>query len=198
MHSTAQEMDLSIGSAYAKLKFHHSSPVDTDDDEKFQFWESPNFKIGLVAPIGKDAWHLRTELGFLTVNTFFSISYSYDEGFGEQRTSTSTYLTSQKIYLSVAPEYRVTYNYLSFKFNGGLLLSSDISNTMSSRNTALLPKSSPTGVVLGTGMRFMKNKIGVDFSLSYVKIGKSVLQNNYHPEVSYTLITTSFGVVYAL
>ena len=44
----------------------------------------------------------------------------------------------------------------------------------------------------------MKNKIGVDFSLSYVKIGKSVLENNYRPKVSYTLITISFGVVYAL
>ena len=93
------EIDFGIGVHLSNINFHHTSDVNTDDASEFQAFDNSNFNIGITSLIGKKNWFLKTEIGFIKTNSFFSISYKYDEGFGEQNTTRVTYLTNQKIYL---------------------------------------------------------------------------------------------------
>lgn len=191
------EMDLTTGVHLSNIKFHHSSPVDTDDDAGFQSWSSSNYTLGLTSPIGK-SWHLRTELGLLKTNTFFAIIYDYDEGLGQQSSAFVTYLSNQKMFLSILPEYRIQRKNLSINFYGGPMLTADISNSFTTSNTNLLPKSKPLGLKVGAGINYRIKDIGFTMNTSLAFVSKSQLINRYHPAVSYTHIIMNFGVVYYL
>lgn len=192
------EIDFGIGLHLSNINFHHTSAVNSDYTSEFQAFDNSNFNIGITSPIGKKNWYLKTEIGFIKTNSFFSARYKYDEGFGEQNATRVTYLTNQKIYLGILPEYRYINKSLTLKFAGGVLLSSDIANTYSTSNTVLLPVSKPLGLKMGGAFQYMWNKIGVEFRLSYAKFGKSVLQNRYHPKISYDLVLLNWGIVYSL
>jgi hypothetical protein len=84
------------------------------------------------------------------------------------------------------------------KFGGGVLFSTDISNTYSTTSTILLPKSQPLGFRIGSGIQYMWSKIGVEFNMSYAKFGQSELQNRWHPKVSYDLLVFKYGIIYVL
>lgn len=197
---TAQnvEIDFGIGIHLSNINFHHTSEVDSDESSETQAFDNSNFNLGITSPLGKKNLYLKSEIGFLKTNSFFAASYKYDEGFGEQSTTRVTYLTNQKIYLGILPEYRYINSSLTVKLNAGVLISSDISNTYSTSNTVLLPKSKPLGIKIGGGVQHMWNKIGFEIRLSYAKFGQSELQNIWHPKVSYDLILIDWGIVYAL
>ncbi|MBK8621215.1 MAG: hypothetical protein IPN79_05500 [Saprospiraceae bacterium] len=192
------EIDFGIGVHLSNVNFHHTSDVNSDDDSEFQAFDNSNFNIGITSPIGNKNWYLKTEIGFIKTNSFFSASYKYDEGFGEKNTTRVTYLTNQKIYLGVLPEYRYDYKSLTLKFTGGVLFSSDIANSYSTSNTVLLPKSKPVGLKMGGAVQYMWDKIGVEFRMSYAKFGQSELQNRWHPKISYDLVLLNWGIVYSL
>lgn len=199
-HSYAQQVEvgLSFGSSVSNIDFHHTSEVTTDDDKEFQTYWNSNFGINLSASISKKNWYLKSEIGFLKINSHFTINYQYDEGFGSEKGSIATFLTNQKIYFSIAPQFRKQYSSTLLKFSGGPLITSDISNVMTSRNSVLLPKSSPLGFKIETGLVYNIKNIGFEFNIGYVKIGQSILQNFWHPKISYNLIMASFGVVYSI
>lgn len=191
------EINLSVGMHFSSINFHHTSDVNSNDDTRFTSNGNSDFNLGITAPIGKKLY-FRTELGFLKTNSFFIARYKYDEGFGEQSVSKITHLTNQKMYLGILPEYKTNFDSLTLKLSGGLLISSDISNTFATSNTDLLPKSTPLGIKIGGGIQYMWNKIGFEFRVSYAKFGQSELQNIWHPKVSYDLVLLNWGVVYAL
>jgi len=192
------EIDFGMGIHLSNINFHHTSTVDSDETSEFQVYDNSNFIIGITTPIRHKNLHLKTEIGFLKTNSFFAASYKYDEGFGEQSITRVTYLTNQKMYLGVVPEYRFINKFLMIKLAGGILISSDISNTMSSSNTVLLPKSNPLGMKIGAGIQSMWNNIGLELDISYAKFGQSELQNRWHPKISYDLILIQWGIVYTL
>lgn len=192
------EIDFGIGVHLSNINFHHTSEVTSDEASEFQAYDNSNFNVGITSPIDKRNLYLKTEIGFFKTNSFFAVRYRYDEGFGEQNGNRITYLTNQKMYLGILPEYRYSSQSFIFKFTGGVLFSSDISNTYSTSNTILLTKSMPIGLKIGVGAQHMWNKIGVEFRASYVKFGQSELQNRYHPKVSYDLVLLNMGIVYSL
>ena len=192
------EIDFGIGVHFSNINFHHTSDVNTDYSSEFQSFNNSNFNIGISSPIGKKNWYLKTELGYIKTNSFFAVSYKFDEGFGVQSITRVTYLTNQKIYLGVLPEYRYDYKSLTLKFFGGVLFGSDIANTYSTSNTVLLPKSIPLGLKMGGAVQYRWNKIGVEYRISYAKFGQSELENRWHPKISYDLVLINLGIVYSL
>lgn len=192
------EVDFGIGLHLSNINFHHTSEVDSDEASEFQAFNNSNFKLGITTSLGRKNLFLKTELGFIKTNAFFGASYKYDEGFGEQRITRISYLTNQKIYLGILPEYRLVNGSLTIKLSGGILLSSDISNTYSTSNTILLPKSNPLGIRIGGGFQYMWNKIGIECIIAFAKFGQSELQNRWHPKVSYDLLLFNWGIVYSL
>lgn len=197
-YSQKLEFDLGIGVHLSNIDFHHSSTVDTNDDSGFQAFGNANFRLGLTAPLMNNKWFLKTEMGFLKTNSFFVINYKYDDGLEEKNALRVTYLLNQKLYLSISPEYRININPIAITLNGGLIFTSDISNIMSTSNTVLVPKSFPFGIKLGASIQYMWEKIGMQFNISYLKIGSSELQNRWHPRISYNLISLSYGLIYSI
>ena len=78
------EIDFGIGSHISKNNFHHNLELKTDEDSGFEYYNNSNFNIGITSPIGKKNFYLRTELGFIKTNSFLSINYMFDEGFGKK------------------------------------------------------------------------------------------------------------------
>jgi hypothetical protein len=75
------ELDLGAGVHVSNINFHHTSNVDSVEASEFQSFGNSNFNIGVTSLIGKKNFYLRTEIGFIKTNSFFSASYKYDEGF---------------------------------------------------------------------------------------------------------------------
>ena len=190
------EIDFGIGVHDSNIRFHHTSDVDSDNYS--DIFDNSNFNLGISSRIGKKNWYLRSEFGFIKTNSFLSISYNYNEGFGEQFTSKVTYLTNQKIYLGILPEYRYIYKSLLLKFAGGVLFSSDIVNTYLPSNTVLLTNSGHLGLKMGGAAQYMWDNIGVELRMSYARIGPSKLENRWHPKVSYDLLLSTLAIVYSL
>ncbi|MBK7789487.1 MAG: hypothetical protein IPO65_16665 [Saprospiraceae bacterium] len=197
-YSQHLEIGLGFGNNKSNIDFHHSSKVTTDDDKKWQTYWNSNFNINLCAPISKNRWYLKSEIGFLKINSFFRIVYDYDEGHGIQKGSLLSYLTNQKIYFSIAPQYRIELSSAVFKISAGPMITSDIFNVLTTSNSILLPKSSPPGFKIETGIQFNFKNIGAEFNIGYAKIGQSELQNRWHPKISYNLIVANFGIIYSM
>ena len=121
----------------------------------------------------------------------------FDEGFGKKSALVLSYLTNEKMYLGILPEYRYIHKSTSVKFSGGVLLSADIANSFVSDNTILLPNSKPLGFKIGTALQLMLSKIGIELRADYVKFGPSKLINIYHPRISYDLFMYSSAIVYS-
>ncbi|MBK8112883.1 MAG: hypothetical protein IPK46_22585 [Saprospiraceae bacterium] len=93
-----------------------------------------------------------------------------------------SYLTNQKIYFSIAPQYRIELSSAVFKISAGPMITSDIFNVLTTSNSILLPKSSPPGFKIETGIQYNFKNIGAEFNIGYAKIGQSELQNRWHPK----------------
>ncbi len=192
------QLDFGAGIHLTKIKFHHNSPIDSDSDDEYTFRNSSNLTFGISSPIIKEKLNLRSEIGFINTNVFLSMRYDYMESSNSGTISRITYLNNQKLYFAILPEYKLNIDVFSFTFNAGPLISIDVSNTMSSINTILRPKSIPDGFKLGAGLQFVQNNLGAFLRLSYTNVGKSELQNIYHPKISYSYILWNIGVIYSI
>ncbi len=186
-------LDFNSGVHTSRLKFHHQSKVVVFDNLS---WDNYHFIIGVSAPLRKRL-NLRSELGLVKTNSFFSINYNYDEGFGQMNVTRLTWLSNQKIYFGILLEYNVIKNDISIDVFSGLLLSSDISNVFTTSFSSLRPVSSPLGLKVGIKANYdINTNIGIGLSASYVKFGQSQLINRYHPKVSYNQLHLEFGLKY--
>jgi len=190
------ELDLSFGSHFSKSAFHHNSKVNTTEDQKFDN-TGRHYHFGIASKLS-DGIYLRSELGLISTNSFFSIDYDYDEGLGLKQGLIISWLNNQKIYFGLLPEYRISKNDLHFYFHGGILISSDINNSFITHNQVLLPRSTPIGLKLGGGFGYQIKNIGFRTNLGYTAFGKSRLYNIYHPYISYRQINATIGLVYVL
>jgi hypothetical protein len=198
--SSAQhfEIGLGYGHSLSKIDFHHDSEVTINSNEGSQSYGNSIFNFKVSAPLYKENWYLKSELGFLKINSFLNIKYTYNEGLGEMKESTLDYLTSQKVCLSITPEFRKTYESTVVKISGGPILTADISNVLITDNKSFLPKSLPIGFRLDAGLQYNLKNVGFEFNLGYMRIGPSILQNIWHPKISYHLTVINVGVVYSI
>ena len=190
------EVDFSSSALLTRLNFHYGGQIKTDSDESYDNTGS-NFAIGLTSSIGKH-WYLRTELGYVSNNSFILASYSFDEGFGRGSARIASYLNNEKIYLGVFPEYRKHIYESTLSIHGGPFLARDISNTFTSANEILLPKSRLLGLRLNGSLIIGQKKIRVKLNVGHTWFGKSRLFNRHHPYVSYNSFNFGLGLIYVM
>ena len=95
------EIDVSLGVPRSKLIYHHNSEINGTSS----YNDNGNlFVVGFTSK-EKNNFRLRTELGFLSLNNFISISYKFDQGQGLQNGSIISSLVNQKLYLGILPEF---------------------------------------------------------------------------------------------
>ena len=188
------KFDLSYGLYKTKLKFHHTSDVDYDD---IRVADGKSFTFGVISRI-KGNLFLKTEIGLLSTNSFFSILYKYDEGLGEKSKVLVTWLHNKRIFLSILPEYRKSFNKLDYFFNGGISIGSDIKNYLTTSDKTLPKTKAMLGLELNTGLNWNIGAVGIKFDVGFKTFSKSILINKYHPYISYTNFAASIGLVYSL
>ncbi len=193
INSQQVKIDLSYGIHISKPSFHHSSPVTTFDDKYKN--KGIQFVFGITGRVSKK-WKLRTELGLNTTNSVFIIQYNYDEGFGEKRKLLGSRLNNKKLYLGILPQYNISSKKMIIDVYGGLLLSRDLANNLSSTNKVLNPDSSPVGLKIGSAITIPLGNLSIRMSFEYIRFSKSKLFNRHHPSISYHMLGSTFGIIY--
>lgn len=95
------EIDVSFGVPRSKLIYHHNSEINGTNS----YNSNGNlFVVGFTSK-EKNNFRLRTELGFLSLKNYISISYKYDQGQGLQTENINSFLLNQKLYVGILPEY---------------------------------------------------------------------------------------------
>lgn len=186
------EIDVSFGVPRSKLIYHHSSEIEGSSS----YNDNGNlFLIGITSK-EKNNFRLRTELGFLSLNNFISISYKFDQGQGLQNGSIISSLVNQKLYLGILPEFVNNKKNHSFFLNGGLLLASNLSKVLANSNRVLNQEVRSFGMSINSGIIFKISSIGLKFNAGYSRFFKEPIFSRYEPYISYQNINLLFGIVY--
>ncbi len=196
-YSQGLQIDLSFGFDNSTPKFHHNSPVILNSTY-LEGLNSHSYTIGLTKKI-RNNFYLRTEIGLVLTNLSLSLSYNYDEGFGNEHNNLITPFYNERMHLGIIPEYRIKYDIIDFFINGGILISSNLNNEFTAEYNILGANKTPIiGTTLNGGININIGKLAFKFGIEYMSFTKTKLINFYHPYISYTNIGGKFGVVYSL
>jgi hypothetical protein len=188
------EIDVSLGVPRSKLIYHHNSEIKGTNS----YNSNGNlFMIGFTSK-EKNNFRLRTELGFLSLKNYISISYKYDQGQGLQTENINSFLLNQKLYVGILPEYVKNKKNHSFFLNGGLLLATNITKGFGQIPTGSMNSGfqDVLGVSINSGIIFKISSIGLKFNAGYSRFFKEPIFSRYEPYTSSQNINLLFGIVY--
>lgn len=186
------EIDVSFGVPRSKLIYHHSSEIEGSSS----YNDNGNlFLIGITNK-EKNNFRLRTELGFLSLKNYISISYKYDQGQGLQTENINSFLLNQKLYVGILPEFVNNKKNHSFFLNGGLLLATNITKELVTSNRTINSDFRCFGMSINSGIIFKISSIGLKFNAGYSRFFKEPIFSRYEPYISSQNINLLFGIVY--
>ena len=209
------QFDASIGSGPTFGKIHY--------DYKYNFVKrvsgghNNSIFVGLSNKI-KGKIFLRTEIGLNRIDYVLRINYDYNLShatvYGKfENVDVLSFITNQRIYLCILPEFRQSYKKVDFFVNAGVLIASDIYNDFYFHETfcddgeiyerdditisgdgsdGFFGYSANGGLNLNFGTMALKLNIGSTF------YNKSKLFSWGHPYIAYTNTRIALGIVYSL
>lgn len=186
------EIDVSLGIPRSKLIYYHNSEINGTSS----YNDNGNlFVVGFTSK-GKNNFRLRTELGFLSLKNYISISYKYDQGQGLQTENINSFLLNQKLYVGILPEYVKNKKNHSFFLNGGLLLATNITKELVTSNRTINSDFRCFGMSINSGIIFKISSIGLKFNAGYSRFFKEPIFSRYEPYTSSQNINLLFGIIY--
>lgn len=190
----ALEIDLSHGFHANTNKFYHSSSVETIYQSSTAGY---NYYLGLTHSFNKH-FSLRTEIGYTSTKTLFTIAYDYTEGSIDQREFFSSYLYNQKIHLGILPELRASKGLVTAYLNGGILYTTDVYSHLASVNEDRVHTTDPIALACNGGVIIAGSRIGAKLNIGYTRYGETEILGIFKPTVSFRHINFGFGVVYKI
>ncbi len=198
LYSQNMELEMSFGTHLSRANYSHISEVENNDNT-FHSNGNSNYSIAISSPFKNNRWYLRTEIGLIKTNSLLNYSFTFNNGIIEERRSLITNLSNQKIQFSILPEYRITLKKCNIKLYAGLIYTSDLTNTFTTTNQDFLTVSYPFGVRIGFSPQFkIGNYLSINGSLVLSRLGNSQLQGTFSPQINYSQLGISIGIVYVL